>query len=81
MSQNSAKNCSGLFGEHHPSFLGWYITPLGRFASLREASIAHKTSIQNIHYGVYGYRYKYKGQDKFAKSRLGWSFEPSYSFK
>jgi hypothetical protein len=75
MSQNSAQNCYGLFGEDHPSFLGWYVTPLGRFASLREASIAHKTSIQNIHYGVYGYKYKYKGQQKFAPPRQGWSFE------
>lgn len=80
MRQNSAKNCKGLFGENHPSFSGWYITPLGRFASLREASEAHKTSIQNIHYGIYGYKYKYKGQEKFAKPRAGWSFEPA-SFK
>ena len=78
MSQNSAKNCSGLFGEDHPSFLGWYVTPLGRFASLREASIAHKTSIQNIHYGVYGYKYKYKDQQKFAPPRQGWSFETKF---
>jgi hypothetical protein len=81
MSKNSARNHLGKFGEKHPSFAGWYITPLGRFPSLREASLAHNTSLQNIHYGVYGYKYKYKGQEKFAKPRLGWSFEPAYSFK
>ena len=80
MSQNSARNCSGLFGKNHPSFTGWYITPLGRFASLREASLMHKTSLQNIYYGIYGYKYKYKCQEKFIKPRTGWSFEPA-SFK
>ena len=76
MSQNSAKNHLGKFGENHPSFAGWYITPLGRFASLREASLAHKTTIQNIYYGVYGYKYKYKNQEKFVLPRKNWSFEP-----
>lgn len=76
MSKNSAKNCLGKFGKDHPSFSGWYVTPLGKFASLREASIAHKTTIQNIWYGVYGYKYKYKGQENFAKPRDGWSFQP-----
>jgi hypothetical protein len=75
MSKNSARNHLGKFGEQHPSFAGWYITPLGRFASLREASLAHNTSLQNIYYGVYGYKYKYKGQEKFAKPRDGWFFE------
>jgi hypothetical protein len=80
MRQNSAKNVLGLFGENHPSFKGWYVTPLGRFASLREASLAHNTTLQNIHYGIYGYKYKYKNQEKFAKPRKGWKFEPT-SFK
>jgi hypothetical protein len=79
MSQNSAKNALGLFGENHPSFKGWYVTPLGRFASLREASEMHKTTIQNIHYGIYGYKYKNKTQEKFVKPRDGWSFEPALS--
>lgn len=77
MSKNSAKNCLGLFGEKHPSFVGWYITSLGKFPSLREASVAHNTSIQNIHAGIYGYKYKYKGQEKFMKPRKGWNFEPA----
>jgi hypothetical protein len=76
MSQNSAKNCKGKFGENHPSFKGWYITPLGRFPSLSEASKVHKTTIQNIFCGVYGYKYKVKEQIRFAPPRKGWSFEP-----
>jgi hypothetical protein len=81
MSKHSAKNQLGKFGINHASFKGWYVTPLGRFDSLKSAADAHGTSLQNIHYGVYGYKYKYKGQEKFAKPRLGWSFEPAYSFK
>lgn len=80
MKLNSAKNCKGLFGENNPNFKGWYITPLGRFPSLKEASKAHETSLQNIYCGVYGYKYKYKGQEKFINPREGWSFEPA-SFK
>ena len=75
MSQNSAKNHLGKFGEDHPSFKGWYVTPLGRFPSLKSAAEAHKTSLQNIHYGVYGYSWKYKGQTKFSPPRQGWYFE------
>ena len=81
MSQHSAKNCQGLFGEKHPSFKGWYITPLGKFASLREAAQMHNTTLQNIYYGIHGYKYKYKGQKKWAQPRMGWSFEPANSFK
>jgi hypothetical protein len=77
MSQNSAKNCLGLFGKNHPSFKGWYVTPLGRFASLKEAAEMHKTTIANIHCGIYGYKYKTKTQEKFVKPREGWSFEPA----
>jgi hypothetical protein len=75
MSANSAKNMQGIKGVNHPSFKGWYITPLGRFDSLQTASDAHGTSLQNIYYGVYGYKYKYKGQEKFNKPRDGWFFE------
>ncbi len=81
MSKSSAKNCLGKFGENHPSFSGWYVTPLGKFSSLREASEAHKTTIQNIYFGIHGYKYKYKGQEKFVKPRFGWFFEPVNSFK
>lgn len=77
MRQHSAKNCQGLFGSEHPSFKGWYITPLGKFSSLREAANVHQTSLQNIYYGIHGYKYKYKGQEKFAKPRPGWFFEPA----
>lgn len=76
MSASSAKNCSGKFGKNHPSFKGWYITPLGRFASLNEAAEIHKTSLQNIYYGIHGYKWKYKGQVKFSPPRNGWFFEP-----
>jgi len=75
MRLNSAKNCKGLLGKNHPSFKGWYITPLGRFASLNEAATVHGTSLQNIYYGIFGYKYKYKNQEKFAMPRKGWSFE------
>lgn len=75
MSTNSAKNMQGIKGVNNPSFKGWYITPLGRFDSLQSASDAHKTSLQNIHAGVFGYKYKYKGEQKFLQPRKGWSFE------
>lgn len=75
MSASSAKNQLGNFGINHASFKGWYVTPLGKFDSLKSAANAHGTSLQNIHYGVYGYKYKYKGQEKFAKPRNGWFFE------
>jgi hypothetical protein len=80
MSENSAKNQLGKFGINHSSFKGWYITPLGRFDSLKAASLAHNTTLQNIHYGIYGYKYKNKTEEKFVKPRTGWSFEPA-SFK
>ena len=76
MSINSARNCKGLFGEKHPSFKGWYVTPLGRFATLKEAANAHQTSLQNIHVGIYGYRYKIKGETRFSPPRKNWFFEP-----
>ena len=75
MSKSSAKNGTGKFGEKHPRFKGWYVTPLGRFASLQEAAKAHNCSLQNIHYGVFGYKYKCKNGYTFAKPRDGWSFE------
>lgn len=75
MSLNSAKNMQGIKGKDHPSFKGWYITPLGKFDSLIKAGEAHKTSLQNIYFGIYGYKYKYKGQEKFVKPRDGWFFE------
>jgi hypothetical protein len=75
MSERSAKNNLGKFGENHPSFKGWYVTPLGKFPSLKAASEAHKTSLQNIHYGIYGYSWKYKGQTKYSPPRNGWYFE------
>lgn len=81
MRANHARTNLGKFGENHPGFKGWYITPLGKFASLKEAAQMHKTSLQNIYCGVFGYKYKYKGQEKFAKPRNGWSFEPAYNFK
>lgn len=75
MRKNSAKNLLGVFGKDNPNFKGWYITPLGCFSSLKEASKAHETSLQNIHYGIFGYKYKYKDQEKFAPPRKGWSFK------
>ena len=81
MRLNHARFSKGKFGENSTSFKGWYITPLGKFASLREAAEMHKTSLQNIYCGVFGYKYKYKGIEKFSPSRKGWSFEPAYNFK
>lgn len=74
MSQSSAKNGAGKFGENSLAFKGWYITPLGKFASLNEASKAHNTTKQNIHYSVFGRHYKHKGITKFTKPRDGYSF-------
>ena len=81
MRLNHARPAKGKFGENSSNFKGWYITPLGRFASLREAAEMHKTSLQNIYCGVFGYKYKYKGIEKFSLPRKGWSFEPAYNFK
>ena len=80
MSASSAKNQLGNFGVNHASFKGWYVTPFGKFDSLKSAADAHGTTLQNIYCGVYGYKYKYKGQEKFINPRKGWSFEPA-SFK
>lgn len=33
------------------------------------------TRLQNIHYGIFGYKYKYKDQEKFAPPHKGWSFK------
>ena len=77
MSEHSAKNQLGKFGVNHPSFKGRYVTPLGKFDSLKSAADAHGTTLQNIHSGVYGYKYKYKGQEKFINPRNGWNFEPA----
>jgi len=77
MSENSAKNQLGKFGINHSSFKEWYITPLGKFDSLKSASVAHNTTLQNIHYGIYGYKYQYKNQEKVVKPRNGWQFEPA----
>jgi hypothetical protein len=57
-------------GERHPRFKGYYITPLGKFSSVRSAGHAHGWS------GVYF-------STRFAKEILnatpGWSFEGDYS--
>ena len=76
MSEKSAKNCLGKFGENHPSFKGWYVTPLGKFSTLREAAEKHNTTLQNICIGIHGYKWKYKGQERFTPARDGWFFEP-----
>lgn len=81
MKANHAKTNLGKFGEQSANFKGWYITPLGKFASLNEAAKMHKTSLQNIHMGIFGYKYKYKGKESFAKPRTGWFFEPVKDFK
>lgn len=76
MSKHSARNLLGKFGEDHPSFSGWYVTPHGKFASLSAASQSHGKTIQNIHYAIFGRHYKYKGEAKFTKPQQGWFFEP-----
>lgn len=76
MSKNSAKNMQGIKGIDHPSFKGWYVTPLGKFDSLKNAAKAHQLTIQTIYSAIYGYKYKYRGQEKFCLPRIGWSFEP-----
>lgn len=76
MSKNSARNCLGKKGENHPSFKGWYVTPLGRFASIIDAGKAHGVRFQTVYYAIFGRHYKYKSQPKFTKPRDGYSFEP-----
>ncbi|QNE41856.1 HNH endonuclease [Hymenobacter sp. NBH84] len=41
-----ARMASAHVGEGHPKFIGWYITPNGRFASAREGARAN-----DIHHG------------------------------
>lgn len=76
MCEKSARNCLGKFGENHPSFSGWYITPNGKFPSLNEAALNYGSTLQNIHYAIFGRHYKIKGVPKFTKPRLGFSFQP-----
>ncbi len=76
MSQNSARNCKGLFGENHPSFKGWYVTPLGRFPSLSSAGKAHGISLQAIHQNIYGHKQTHGSWSKQYPPKDGWSFEP-----
>ncbi len=52
-----------LHGINHPQFKGWWITPVGRFITAREAAIIHKCSYRTI-------------MDRCKSSKLlGWRFE------
>jgi hypothetical protein len=75
MKANSAKNCLGLKDEFHPGFKGWYVTPKGKFGSLRSASEAYGVTIQAIHQRVFGSNQKCKNGLKFYPPLEGWSFE------
>lgn len=76
MSRNSAKNHLGKFGENHPSFRGWYVSPLGKFPSLRAAAEAHGISLQAVHQKVYGHKQKHGNWQKSYAPAEGWSFCP-----
>lgn len=76
MSRNSAKNHLGKFGENHPSFRGWYVTPLGKFPSLRAAAERHDISLQAVHQKIHGHTQKHGTWEKFYPPVEGWSFCP-----
>lgn len=40
----------GVKGVDHPSFLGWWVTPLGEFPSLDSAAIAHNIPKSSVFY-------------------------------
>lgn len=79
MSKNSARNHLGKFGEHHPSFRGWYCTPQGKFPSLNAAALAHGISLQAVHQKIHGHTQKHGSWIRFYPPVDGWTFLPKVS--
>ena len=61
----------GKFGEESPHFIGWYLTPLGRFSSLQTASKAHNCNISTISRNCLGRKTKIK----FYEPKFGFAFQ------
>ena len=61
----------GKFGEKAPHFIGWYITPLGRFDNPFDAAKAHNCEASAIRYRCQGRKLK----TKFLPARSGYAFE------
>ena len=76
MSKNSARNNLGKFGEDHPSFKGYYVTPAGKFPSLSSAAKANNISLQMVYINIYGQTQKHGNWSKFYEPKPGWYFEP-----
>lgn len=65
------KNCWwGKFGEAHPAFKGWWITPKGKFDRLEDAAKANGLSKDQLSYRARG-RHK---NGKFYPPKFGFSF-------
>lgn len=61
----------GKKGEKAPHFIGWYITPLGRFDNPFDAATAHNCEASAIRYRCQGRKIK----NKFLPPRQGYAFE------
>lgn len=61
----------GKFGENAPNFIGWYITPLGRFSRPEDAAKVHDCALTTIDRRCKG-RYV---NNKFLAPHEGYAFE------
>lgn len=61
----------GKFGEQAPHFIGWYITPLGKFARPEDAALQHKCDLSTIARRCKG-RYV---NGKYLQPKKGYAFE------
>ena len=61
----------GKFGEQAPNFVGWYITPLGKFSRPEDAAKLHNCALSTIDRRCKG-RY---ANGKFLAPHQGYAFE------
>jgi hypothetical protein len=61
----------GKIGQEAPNFIGWYITPLGKFARPEDAAVQHKCSLSTIARRCKG-RYV---NGKYLQPQKGYAFE------